>query len=267
MAADQRPIESFLSDSDVAVSCAFCFLSAEDLAAASMASTMWKTTARLDLLWLNLARARWHDKQNHRLTPARLQNIRCSRECVPCFERYAAAERDARRITISRAELCSIDWRFSDGLQRPRFKVNGDLCMELYPVLHWSFTENGSIMIEKFPEHTVHRTPDWGWVIRNENVSFISHESMEYGEKHRGTQRATDKKNYRMISDDSAMSDCGSEGHASSDEDCEDCDMKSCRQTYLDDTVPLPSDATREDVFMRFVALRQRKNDEETGTF
>ena len=47
--------------------------------------------------------------------------------------------------------------------------------MELYPPLRWHFNASGSVQIENFPEHTVHRhAPDWGWVVRNCHVEFRS---------------------------------------------------------------------------------------------
>ena len=267
--ADDPGMVTFLSDSDVAVSCAFCFLSAEDLASASTASTMWKATARLDLLWLNLASSRWADKQNHALTPERLQRIKCSRNCQPWFERYAHAERDARRTAITREEICGIDWRFSDGLQRPRFKASGELHMELYTVLKWSFAPSGDVIIENFPPHAVHRTADWGWLIKNEAVSFVSRDtaslrclpprslSRKTGDERGGGDEVggaafNGSSGGRVVEMD--VDRGASEGLAEAGADGE---------AVLDDTEPLPSDATQEDLIRRMLYLHERRRRQE----
>ena len=71
--------------------------------------------------------------------------------------------------------LCALRWSFSDGLQNPALRPDGLLHMELYPPLRWHFNASGSVQIENFPEHTVHRhAPDWGWVVRNCHVEFRS---------------------------------------------------------------------------------------------
>ena len=96
------------------------------------------------------------------------------------------AERDAQRTAITREELCALSWRFSDGLQRPRFQPNGKLHMELYPLMMWSINANGSVQVNNFPEHVVHRTKDWGWFIFNRNIAFMSGEAKEKGEREGG---------------------------------------------------------------------------------
>ena len=257
---------SFLSDSDVATSCAFDFLSARDLAASGTVSTTWKTTARLDLLWLNLAQRRWHDKQNFRLTPQRVRSI-CARSIEPWFQRFINAEQDARRTAITVTELCATDWRFSDGLQRPRFKPNGELHMELYPVLKWSFSPNGDIIIQDFPHHSVHRTPDWGWVIKNEAISFTSQElperrpvrtvSPDERSELWKSRRIAEKKSSGATKGDKADEavTAGSAAAASEAEEVEG--------PLLSKTEPMPEGATQEDLFRRLVALHERRVQEE----
>lgn len=166
------------------------FLSHHELAMSSLAFPRWfPTLTRHDLLWEpQVARQRKNKQVQARQRPAEV-SWAIMRVCMwfqvrplppddgtSFFMRFLNGERDSRRTIITTQELCEINWRFSDGLQRPRFRANGELHMDLYPTLKWSFNINGSIQIENFPPHTVERTTDWGWKIFNRNVSFYSGE-------------------------------------------------------------------------------------------
>jgi len=175
-------METAFESFDIALENAFAYLSAPELAAAALAFPAYKDVARLDSLWRAHVERRWAGKQRHCVVALKADDISNAGTAGSTgdagadrwFARFVAAEADARRRRITAEELCGTAWVFSDGLQRPRFRPNGELHMELYPVMRWALRQNGSVMIQNFPEHHVDRTEDWGWRIHNRNVDFVS---------------------------------------------------------------------------------------------
>ena len=164
-----------------------------------------KRTRKLDLasLWEDLCDKRWKDWPRYRWV-----NLRNSHPVLVSKnwkERFLWVEKDHSRKILPRDELLRLQWFFNftpnaggrgwETLRRCWF--HGEfLFVPSYPPLRYRLIPPGNgdgpqkLEISNFPSHTIERlTHNGEWIIKNENVTFVScHETEELVFKDRGFQ-------------------------------------------------------------------------------
>ncbi|ORY40363.1 hypothetical protein BCR33DRAFT_767984 [Rhizoclosmatium globosum] len=105
--------------------------------------------------------------------------------CGKWMASYVAAERDRKRTRITRSELSSITWKFHSGNHSgfAEFRENGVWTSDSWPHYEWwKLRRDGRPQINFYSPLTVHRRdehfdgqePDWGFVLVNEFMTFVS---------------------------------------------------------------------------------------------
>lgn len=164
----------------------FSLLDVQSLLCIGQVCTSWHEMAKDQQLWKMHCVLRWKHKQfKPSIKLLSVQNSKDVDQSVCWKMAYSAQETDSKRTTITRKELCSINWSFKfldetieidqDEHLFSKFHLDGTYESSLFDrSLRYRIIEEEYVQVEMFPALVGRRTENWGWMLINDHVYLYS---------------------------------------------------------------------------------------------
>lgn len=177
-----RPVSSMdlLSLPEEVILTVLSYFDSTELCLVEITCSYFRTLLDTSKLWKLLC-----DKDFSSFPRYRCQTNGYPKDSFKLSYQWLLQEVKRERITVN--DLDTLDWLFNyhplaGGMGRLTlvscsFDVSF-LSLHPFPPLPYSIEDDGSILqISDFPPHDISRLPDGEWLIKNENVTFVSHDT------------------------------------------------------------------------------------------